>query len=190
MWSDPARASRLALAALVSLSAWSSAAAAEPAPKVVNRIVAVVGEEPITLHALLRRALPYQKKIDASPPGDHAAATRALLADLLERMVDEALFERRAAALRLQVTPDEIERALKMMAQNVGGTVPELLATVAKDGVSEADVRAQARQQLLEYKVLAAERVDLSSRDEAELARRSKRYIEATRKVVAVEVRL
>jgi len=187
---DPARASLVACVLLLSASVWSSPAVADSAPKVINRIVAVVGDEPITLRALVLRSLPYKKRIQAGPAAERDAAMKALLPEVLDRMVSEALFARRADELHLTVPPDEIDRALKLMADANKMTVAELVSEAKRGDVSEGDLRAQARQQLLEYRVLLAEGVDMSSKDEAELGKRSKGYIEAIKRVVAVEVRL
>jgi peptidyl-prolyl cis-trans isomerase SurA len=137
--------------------AGGSLAMARPAhASVIERVVAVVGEDSILLSEIRIRARPMLLRIQAQvPPGAqrNAAISQAYVA-VLERLIEEQLKTRSARKSQIHITPAEVDRALDRVAKQNGLTRATLLAEAARTGMSEAEYREEIRQQLLEMKLL------------------------------------
>jgi peptidyl-prolyl cis-trans isomerase SurA len=108
------------LAAAVIVLAGSSQVSAQviapragaPTPSVipVDRIVAIVGEQPI-LWSDVMSAINQQRAAGLQLPTD-SAGQLALARDALNQLVDEEILVQKAQALKLEVTPDEVNRSV------------------------------------------------------------------------------
>lgn len=137
-----------ALAAAVSLSRPADAA-------VVERIVAVVDEQPILLTELRQRARPFLLKIYATVPApQQKVAEGEMYKELLGKLVDERVVARAADKLNVTVTTKEVDDAVKLKAQDLKVPVSDLLAEAGKQGLSESDYREEVRRELLFGKML------------------------------------
>jgi len=124
--------------------------------RVVDRIVAVVGKDVITLSQLEDRSRPFRRRVadTVSDPVRRRAAEAQATREILERMVDEELERREAKRLHVEVGAEEVERAVAAVASHAALTVPEILAEARRQGMSEDDYRAELRRQILEGKLL------------------------------------
>lgn len=128
------------------------------AATVVEKIVAVVGDDSVLLSELRQRANPLlrvlAKQVPAGP--QRTAAESQVLRDLLGRMVEEMLEAQAAERLNVKATQEELDRALQNVAQQQRMTVEELFKSAEeKTGLSEVDYRAEIRRQVLEGKLLS-----------------------------------
>lgn len=124
---------------------------------VVERIVAVVGDDPIMLSELRGRAKPFllQIQLRVRPGAEQAAAESQVFKDLLEKMIDERLEQQAAERAGLTVSPEEIENAFRNIAAAQGITVGELIREArARSGLSEQEYRDEIRRQIVEGKML------------------------------------
>lgn len=123
---------------------------------VVERVVAIVGERPILLSDLKARARPFLVQIAQSAPSSaqRAAAETQTLREVLQRMVDERLEEGAADKAKIQVTADEIDAAIANVAAQAKIAPKDLLAEVARRGLTEQDYRDELKRQLLEGKLV------------------------------------
>lgn len=124
---------------------------------IVERVVAVVGDEPILLSELRTRARPFLLQIqDRVPDGaQRAAAESQVLRDLVQKMIDEKLEEQSARKANVTVSSEEIDNAFRTIATQQGITVDEVFRLArAKSGVGEVEYREEIRRQLLEGKML------------------------------------
>jgi peptidyl-prolyl cis-trans isomerase SurA len=123
---------------------------------VVERVVAVIGDRPILLSELRRRARPFlveiARKVPAGP--QQAAAESTIFKELLEKMIDEELEEQAAGHAKVVVSAEEIDRAIRNLAGMQQMTVPDLIRNVGRSGLTEQDYREEIRRQLLEGKML------------------------------------
>ena len=146
---------RLALAAAV---ASALASLAPPAHAVVvERVVAVVGDRPIFLSELRQRAKPFLLQVQLKvPPGpQQAAAESQVLKELIEKIIDEELESQAADKAKITVASDEVDSAIRNVAQMQGLSVPDLVREAKKrSGMSELDYRDEIRRQILEGKML------------------------------------
>ncbi|MBP9114553.1 MAG: SurA N-terminal domain-containing protein, partial [Polyangiaceae bacterium] len=170
MFSLPSKLARtgIALAAVLTLAAPAHAV-------IVERIVAVVGERPILLSDLRKRAKPVLVQIYAQKAAggqDQTAQEPQLMKELLQRMVDERLVEQTAEKQKKTITVDEIDKILKQRADSLKLTVAQLIGEARKQGLSEQEYRDEIRRQSLEGKLLQvrlAGRVKVSD-DDAKMA--------------------
>lgn len=145
------------LGALAPLAALVAAAADSPVAQaaIVERIVAVVGEQPILLTELRQRARPYLIKIYTQvPPQQQKVAEAEMYKELLNKLVDERVVALAADKLNVTVTTKEVDDAVKLKAADLKVPVSDLLAEAAKQGLSETDYREEVRRELLFGKML------------------------------------
>ena len=186
---------KTALAAALLAVALGSISRGARAEVLVDRIVAVVGTRVITLSELKQRAGPLQKRVDAEKPsaGQRAAMFTALNKDLLDRMIDEQLEAEAAEKAHIVVAPDEIERAVGMVAEQNKMSPAELLKEAERQGMSPVMYRAELARQLLEGKLLQRRfprQAAASSTDPASLERERVAWLHALREATHVEARL
>lgn len=143
--------------AALTLAVTASPADAAPKRKVIDGIVAVVDDACITRIELARFIVPFELKVQrelAGKPAEQAKAMQRVRKESVDALVDRTLFGREAARLRIEVTPDEIDRALASVAEQNHLTVPEILEAAKEQGLDPARYRAELRDQITEAKVL------------------------------------
>ncbi|HVU00828.1 MAG TPA: peptidylprolyl isomerase [Polyangiaceae bacterium] len=140
----------LATVAAVCLSATTASAT------IVERVVAVVGEQAVLLSELRERARPFLSRVEQQSPdgAQRAAATSQLYAQLVQRLVDEELEQKAANRANITITAREIDDALGRIATQNGVTVARVVEEAEKSGLTEASYRQELRRQLLEAKLL------------------------------------
>lgn len=124
---------------------------------VVERIVAVVGDEPILLSDLRARAKPFLLQIQqrVRPGAEQAAAESQVFKDLLEKMIDERLEAQAAERAGITVNAEEIENALRNIAASQGMPPAQLVKEArARSGMTELEYRDELRRQIVEGKML------------------------------------
>jgi peptidyl-prolyl cis-trans isomerase SurA len=155
--------------------------------EVIERVVAVINDQPIFLSELRRRAAPFLSQ-PMSLPSQTArmAAIQQLYEQLLDRMVQEELFIQAADRMSVSVTTTEIDRAIGNVQRQSRLSEPDFWEAVRGQGFTREQYRADVRRQLLRLKVLnnyARNRVNITEeqvRERYEMsvarARRSLRY--------------
>jgi peptidyl-prolyl cis-trans isomerase SurA len=146
---------RLALFPAAALLA-AGIAFTSPAPAtVVEKVVAVVGDQPILLSELNQRARPYLIKIYSSvPKPQQDVAIAEMRGELIKKMVEEHLVAIAADKLNVSVTTKEVDDAIKLKAADEKKTVADVIADSNKMGMSELDYRDEVRRELLFGKML------------------------------------
>ena len=118
-------------------------------------VVATVNGRPIAasrLYALVDRLAGDAAR---TPPVERRRQARALL----DRLIDQELADQALAALKLQVTPKEIDDALLAQVQAHGGaSLAALEATMRREGATLDDARAPIRARLGLRKLAEAQR--------------------------------
>lgn len=140
---------RTAVAPALGLLLWALPAEAT----IVERVVAVVGDQPILLSEVRSRIEPYAAQMGGAP-AERAAQRSQLFEQMLHRMIDEELLRRAASQAKVTVTDAEIDAAVERVAKSNQVTVEELLAEVERSGVSAVQYRRELRGQLLDAKVM------------------------------------
>ncbi|MRG92039.1 peptidylprolyl isomerase [Polyangium spumosum] len=136
----------------------AAALAQQPAEAiVVERIVAVVGDDPILLSELRARAKPFLLQVQqrVRPGAEQAAAESQVFKDTLEVMIDQKLETQAAERAGVTVTPEEVENAFRNIAAAQGLTTAELFREAkARSALTEQEYRDEIRRQILEGKML------------------------------------
>lgn len=175
------------------------AAAKAPAVKrrVLDRVVAVVENEAITLVQLETRARPFLPQLERFKEEEREQALVELMRQMLDVVISEKLIALRAEELRLKASDEDVDRALATIAQQSKVSVKDILAEVKKQGFTEADYREEVRRSVLEFMLLAREVVPKIRREGMEQAELDKKlregklkYINELAKRYAVEDRL
>jgi peptidyl-prolyl cis-trans isomerase SurA len=135
------------------------AALAPPARAVVvERVVAVVGEQAVLLSDLRQRSRPILAQLHRQvPPGPRRAAEESkMYRQVLDRMVDDRLEQIAADRAKLSVTAEEIDRALGIIAGREKVSVERLLSEVTPSlGMTAQEYRDEVRRQILEEKLMS-----------------------------------
>jgi peptidyl-prolyl cis-trans isomerase SurA len=146
------RKSVLALA-LVAVAA-ATPARAEPVKRtVIDRVVAVVDQDVITLVELRQRAQPFLLRLASLDGAQRAAAESQMYKELVDAMVEERIVAAEARARSLSVTPAEVDAAVEAVAKQNGLSRDAVLQAAADQGMSEARYREELARQLLRHKV-------------------------------------
>jgi peptidyl-prolyl cis-trans isomerase SurA len=137
---------------------------------VVERVVAVVGEQAILLSDLRHRARPVLMQIyERVPPGAQRSAVEdEMYKELLQQMIDERLVQAAAERIPVRISSDQVDKGLRNLAASQNITVDELLAAAVQGGLSIQELREQVQRQLLEDNMLrlrVVPRVRISSED-------------------------
>lgn len=152
------RPSRLARAASLATALAALALTAPASAVVVERVVAVVGDEAILLSQLRHRGEPFQRLILKQVPAgaQRAGAESQMYRDLLQKMIEEELEEQAAAKAKIAVSAEEVDGAIRTLAQQQGMSVADLIRTIEqKSGITELEYRDEVRRQVLEGKMLS-----------------------------------
>lgn len=137
---------------LAGLVLFSSVAGAQGV--VVDRLVALVDGKPIVRSAVQERAWPQLMK------GVADDKRKELEAAAFTELVDEALIAHDADAMRIEVTPEEVDRAFNEIATTNQLTVAQLSVEVVKQGYTVSMYRQMLRQQLLQMRWVRSKMVD------------------------------
>jgi parvulin-like peptidyl-prolyl isomerase len=117
----------------------------------VDRILAVVDDQPVTWLELHPHVAPLEKQL-APTDKDYAQKHLEILRAVLMRRIDELLVAKAAARLGLRVEQGDVDRAMSLVATNNNLTVTELTAALRQQGLTVEAYRAELGSQILEGK--------------------------------------
>ena len=137
----------------------SLAAAALPTHRakaeVVERVVAVVNDDAIFLSDLRRRAAPFLPRVMAAPSEmQRMGRLTQLYQQLLDQLVDEALFQQAARRLQVRVTAEDVDRAISNVQRASGLSEEDFWSAVREQGFTEPQYRQDVRRQLVRLRVI------------------------------------
>ena len=143
--------------------------AAVPAPVTtpIDRIMVVVNDEIITQNELKTRLDEISKRIASQKI--QAPPENVLKKQVLERLILERLQLQVAKQMGLEASDDKVDAALQNIAAQNRMPLPELYKTMAKEGLSEAALREQIRQQIIIQQLVEREIGNRISVSESEM---------------------
>jgi len=117
---------------------------------IVDRIVAIVNGDVITLSELERRAAPIlQKYITPDmPPEQRAEARREILARVLPQMIDDKLVDEEIRQLGISVKESEVDGVVQRMCRDSGITIEEFRDRLAQQGMTLEEYKEQVKKQI------------------------------------------
>ncbi len=123
---------------------------------IVDRIVAIVNNEIITLFELNKALLPYVEKIESAGYSDEKkrAILYQLRQDMLSRMVERMLTDQEAANLMLMVSDKEVDNAIERLKSAQFMTREDLEKALEQDGITFEEYREKIRQEILRPKLI------------------------------------
>jgi len=126
------------------------------AAEVVDRIVAIVNDEVITLTELNQELLPYVEKINRSdyPREKKDKIVYQLKQDMLDRMIDRMLTDQEVARIGITVSENEVDTAIERLKQSQFMTQEDLEKALAHDGVTYQEYREKIHQEILRPKLI------------------------------------
>lgn len=123
--------------------------------RVVEKIVALVGDDVILLSEVEDRAAPLLAEVAAIPnQGERDARSSSVRREVLDRLIDDQLLAQQATDLKLTVSNDEIDRAIGQIKRDYGLNDTQLEGELRKQGMSMAVYRMNTKKEILKYRVL------------------------------------
>jgi peptidyl-prolyl cis-trans isomerase SurA len=158
-YSHYACAASLVVTTVIFVAVLSSEVALAQDSILVDRIVAVVNNEIITLYDLNEKFAPYAKNIKAL--GYSAEKERKTLfkvrSDVLNQLIDHKLSAQQIERYKLTVTEKEIDNAIERMKAARHYTDEDIRAGLVQQGLTMEDLRNELKDQLLRRKLVNLE---------------------------------
>ena len=160
----------LTLSAIVTALLASQAPTQEPWPPkggvLVDRIVALVGSEPITLYELDRATGPYVQRLRASGETVTDVHAEKVRREILESLIDERLMLEEARRMKIEVNEGEIDQEIESLKSKRGWDDQKLAEVLVQAGFpSIAQYRKHRKRQrridqVLNFRVRGRVRID------------------------------
>lgn len=123
--------------------------------EVVDRIVAVVNEDVITLAELEKAEQQVMAQLRQQPPASTAERERKnIRTKVLDHLIDQKLAEQEAKKFRLSVSEAELDRAIEKIIRDNGITREQLSARMQQDGVTMDEYRQKVKGQIERFKLI------------------------------------
>jgi peptidyl-prolyl cis-trans isomerase SurA len=123
--------------------------------RVVEKIVAVVGNEIILQSEVEERAAPMMADVAAiSNPSQRAARAAAVRRQTLERMVDDQLLVQEAADLKVSVSSEEVDKSIEQIKKDYNLTDAQLREELHKQSMTLAAYRQNTKREILRYRII------------------------------------
>jgi peptidyl-prolyl cis-trans isomerase SurA len=127
--------------------------------EVVDRVVAVVNEDIVSLSELTRAVQPYADKIKSL--GYSLEKEREILfkvrEDMLDQIINQKLTDQESKKYKLSVSEKEIDNALERFKEANHYTDEDLRSALAKDKISMEEYRDKVKENILRAKLLNIE---------------------------------
>ncbi len=124
--------------------------------EIVDRIVAVVNDDIITLSELNQVTGPYIKKInaDGSPSEREKTEIYKIQDNALDKLIDRKLEEQEIKEAGITATDPEIDGAIETIKKNNSVTDEDLREMLAREGLTMAHYREQIKKKILRSKLM------------------------------------
>ena len=128
-------------------------------PEVIDRIVAVVNSEIITLYDLNRAFKPYEENIKALKyvPERERETLFQVRKDLLDQLIDSKLADQEIEHAQIAVDDRDIDKTIERMKEARSFTDEQLREGLASQGMTMAEYRKEIKEQLLRTRLVNRE---------------------------------
>lgn len=127
---------------------------------IVDKIIAVVNEDVITLSGFNAAFEPYRKNIEENYQGkDKEAVLKQARESFLQRLIDNMLIEQEAkkAGVGIVVKDEEVMGVIKDMLAKDKSTMEDFLKKLAREGNSLESIKGDIRNQIMRMRLLRRE---------------------------------
>jgi peptidyl-prolyl cis-trans isomerase SurA len=126
--------------------------------QIINRVVAVVNDDVITLRELNDEGRETLNRImEQAPPNEQDAALQKARQDILSQMIDRKITVQKAQEMNISVTDDEIDAAIETILARNKATRQDLQRELNARGISEEAYRSSLREQILFSRLVSYE---------------------------------
>jgi peptidyl-prolyl cis-trans isomerase SurA len=128
-------------------------------PEVIDRIVAVVNSDIITLYDLNRALKPYEENIKALQyaPEKERQTLFQVRKDLLDQLIDSKLADQEIKRAQITVSESDIDRAIERMKEARSFTDEQLREGLASQGMTMEEYRKELKEQILRTRLVNRE---------------------------------
>jgi peptidyl-prolyl cis-trans isomerase SurA len=147
----------LLLASLLILPALARAEQkpAAAASQTIERVSAVVNDAVILESEVVQRSQASLAELDTAEPNERAREWKKILRRSLDSMVDEELIVEAAEEAKLEVTDDEVQKALDEIKRQNHLTDKQLEAALNQQGTTLSSYRKDVRRQILRLRAIS-----------------------------------
>ncbi len=126
---------------------------------VVDRVMAIVNDEIISMYELNQRILPYTEKLNAAvvSPEEKKALIERLTEENLNLLIDEKLADQEIKRLKLKVSEAEVNREIERFKSVNQLTDITLIEALSSEGSNLDDFRQQVKEQILRARLVNQE---------------------------------
>jgi parvulin-like peptidyl-prolyl isomerase len=127
---------------------------------IVDKIIAVVNEDIITLSGFNAAFEPYRKNIEENYQGkDKEAVLKQARESFLQRLIDNMLIEQEAkkTSVGMVIKDEEVMEVIKDMLAKDKSTMDDFLKKLAREGNSLESVKKEIRNQIMRMRLLRRE---------------------------------
>lgn len=126
--------------------------------EIIDSCVAVVNEDVITRSDVNRIGEAVFRKItEEAPPEQREEVLRLAQQKIITQLIENKLLNQQAAALKISVSDEEVERARQQVLQRNGFSEEDFKAELENMSLSEAQYRETLRDQILRSKLVGYE---------------------------------
>jgi len=129
------------------------------AAEIVDRIVAIVNNEVISLYELNQTAKPYFERIKSSryPVDVEKKLMFEVRQKIIKELIDQKLTDQELERLKISVSDKEIENAIERLKESRFITDEQLRELLAKEGLTYEQYREQTKKQIQRAKLVNLE---------------------------------
>lgn len=125
---------------------------------IVDRIVAIVNEDIITLSELKEAFAPYRERLErTTPEAERPGAIQEAMRFLLDRLINNKLMEQQAKKKGVVVRDDEVMGYISRLLENKKMTLPEFIKSLADSGATFERYKEDLRADMLRNRLIRRE---------------------------------
>lgn len=124
--------------------------------EVVDRIVAIVNDDIVTLVQLNKATAPYRKKLEVSGYSNEKKqeVTREINQKVINGLIDKTLTQQEAKRYQISVSDAELDRSVENVMKNKSLSPAEFSRALEQDGITLEEYRENIKEQILQSKII------------------------------------
>jgi len=125
--------------------------------EIVDRIVAVVNDEVITLIELNNTLKPYMEKIQSLgyPQDKEQELLFKVRKDMLDRLINQKIEDQEIKRSKVEISEEQVDKTIERVKETNYLTDEQLRAALAKDGLTIEEYRSKIKDQILRERLVS-----------------------------------